>query len=97
MLEPDAPPIPGVPNDPVLTPEPLGTQGQVTPGPDHLDPERPQDRRELIEMGYLDPAPVRGGTPRQRAADPLSVDRERPTPPITETVDDPAPTLPPLF
>lgn len=44
---------PGVPDSPVLTPEPLGTTGQLSPGPDHLRPEVPEERRELKRMGYL--------------------------------------------
>jgi len=45
--------LPGV--TPVkLSREPLGTPGELTPGPDNLNPEIPEHRRELESRGYLD-------------------------------------------
>jgi len=35
--------------------EPLGTRGELTVGPDNLDPEIPEQRKELEERGYLNP------------------------------------------
>lgn len=46
--------FPGIAPAP-LTTEPLGTQGELTAGPDELDPSNPDDERELIERGYLEP------------------------------------------
>ena len=43
---------PGVPKPP-LTKEPLGTSGELSPGPDHLRPEVPEERAELERQGYL--------------------------------------------
>lgn len=42
-----------------LTPDPLGDEGQMSDGPDHLNPAVPEQREELIERGYLgaDPDP----------------------------------------
>jgi len=37
-----------------LTKEPLGTQGELTPGPDELDPSVPEHYAELVERGYMD-------------------------------------------
>lgn len=37
-----------------LTKEPLGTQGELTPGPDELDPSIPEHHDELVTRGYLD-------------------------------------------
>jgi len=42
---------PGV-RSPNLTREPLGTGGELTIGPDDLDPDRPRDREKLEEMGF---------------------------------------------
>lgn len=36
-----------------LTKESLGTQGEMTPGPDNLDPSYPEDKRELVRRGYF--------------------------------------------
>lgn len=43
---------PGI-SKPPLTPDPMGTSGELSPGPDHLRPEVPEEREQLIEMGYL--------------------------------------------
>lgn len=45
---------PGIAKPP-LTPEPMGTSGELSPGPDHLRPEIPEEREELERMGYLPP------------------------------------------
>lgn len=37
-----------------LTKEPLGTQGEMTPGPDELDPSIPEQFDELVRRGYMD-------------------------------------------
>jgi hypothetical protein len=42
---------PGV-TPPPLTRHPLGTRGELTPGPDDLDPDVPEERRELERLGY---------------------------------------------
>ncbi|WP_136689983.1 hypothetical protein [Halorhabdus amylolytica] len=42
---------PGV-RGPNLSKEPLGTAGELTPGPDHLDPDKPRDREELQRLGF---------------------------------------------
>lgn len=44
--------MPGVPHVP-LTREPIGTSGELSPGPDDLRPEIPQEREELERMGYV--------------------------------------------
>jgi hypothetical protein len=36
-----------------LTKEPLGTEGELTPGPDELNPAIPEQRDELVRRGYL--------------------------------------------
>jgi hypothetical protein len=38
---------------PKLTRDPLGTEGELTAGPDELRPSVPQERRELEDMGFL--------------------------------------------
>jgi len=38
---------------PKLTRDPLGTEGELTAGPDELRPSVPAERRELEDMGYL--------------------------------------------
>lgn len=45
---------------PKLTRDPLGTSGELSPGPDHLRPEIPQERRELERRGYLPEPAARG-------------------------------------
>jgi len=37
-----------------LSPEPLGTEGEMTPGPDSLSPAVPDERAALGDQGYLD-------------------------------------------
>lgn len=44
--------MPGIMASP-LTREPIGTSGELSPGPDELRPEIPKERRELERMGYL--------------------------------------------
>lgn len=36
-----------------LTRDPLGTQGELTPGPDELDPSVPEQRAELVDRGFM--------------------------------------------
>ena len=38
---------------PKLSPEPLGDSGFLSPGPDDLRPEIPEERAELVRRGYL--------------------------------------------
>lgn len=42
---------PGV-RSPNLSKDPLGLAGELTVGPDDLDPDNPRDREELKAMGY---------------------------------------------
>lgn len=44
--------MPGT-SKPPLTKDPIGTSGELSPGPDHLRPEVPEERDELVRMGYL--------------------------------------------
>jgi hypothetical protein len=37
-----------------LTKEPLGTEGEMTPGPDSLNPNIPEDKDELVNRGYFE-------------------------------------------
>jgi hypothetical protein len=40
---------------PRLTPHPLGSEGQLSPGPDDLRPSVPRERRQLERDGWLEP------------------------------------------
>ena len=42
---------PGV-RSPNLSRDPLGTAGELTPGPDDLDPDKRRDREQLEAMGF---------------------------------------------
>jgi len=42
---------PGV-RSPNLSRDPLGTAGELTIGPDELDPDKPRDREELQRQGF---------------------------------------------
>lgn len=39
---------PGI-TEPNLTAEPLGTEGEMTPGPDHINPFRSEEERQIVE------------------------------------------------
>lgn len=96
--------------EPHLTPEPLGTSGELSPGPDDLRPEIPAERAELERRGYL-PKPADRGEeiddfgvePATRPSFPDGAETDGPTdlgilmdPPISQ--ESPLPTLDgPLF
>lgn len=71
-----------------LTQEPLGTQGELTAGPNDLDPSIPEERDELVSRGFMSDDPPEETA--ERGFGPVG-DPE----PLFET--DTEPELPPLL
>lgn len=63
-------------NLPALTPHPLGTEGELTPGPDDLRPSVPRERRALAARGFIDDR-ADGDRSRDRLVETVGVDAQQ--------------------